>query len=68
MAEQFLHASQVRTVVEHVRREAVAQRVRADARIQAGLGQVFVQLSAYASCAEPFAVLVDEECFLVEVG
>ena len=37
VAQQLLHAAQVGAVVQQVRREAVTQRVRADARVEAGL-------------------------------
>src|SRR4051812_30526610 len=60
MPEQLLHRSQVRPVVKQVRREAVTQCVRADPGIQAGVDQVFVQLSSHAARAQWLAVLVEE--------
>ena len=45
VAQQFLDAAQVGTVVKQMRRKAVTQRVRADARIQSGFNQVLVELA-----------------------
>ncbi len=44
VAEQFLHAAQVRAVVQQVRGEAVPQRVRADGRIEAGFARYLSSL------------------------
>src|SRR3954470_7454617 len=60
MPEQLLDGSQIRAVVEQVRREAVTQRVRADPGIEAGVHEVLVELSADAARAERLAVLVEE--------
>ncbi len=38
MAQKLLHAAQIRSVVEQVGREAVSERVRADAGIESCLG------------------------------
>ena len=43
VAEQFLHAAQVRARVEQVRRVAVPQLVRRQVRVQTGDGEVFLQ-------------------------
>ena len=47
MAKQFLYAAQVRSVVQKMRGKTVAERVRADPRIQAGREQIFIQLAAH---------------------
>ncbi len=65
MPEQFLHASQVGTVVQQMRREAVPKRVRADARIEAGLHQIFIKFAADRSRRERLAMLVQENAGLV---
>ncbi len=51
MAQQFLHAAQIGAVVQQVRGEAVPQRVRADAGIEAGGQEIFVELAADRSRA-----------------
>ena len=61
MAQQLLHAAQVGAVVQQVRREAVTQRVRADARVEAGLHEVLVELAADRAGAQRLAVLVQED-------
>src|SRR6266404_431613 len=61
MAQQLLHAAEVRAVVEQVRGEAMPQRVRADRRVQADLLEVLVELAADRARAEAAAVLVHEE-------
>ena len=52
MAKQFLHAAKVGAVIEQVRREAVTQRVGADARIKAGGDEIFVEFPADTSRAQ----------------
>src|SRR4051812_30400983 len=59
VAEQLLHAAQVGAVVQQVRGEAVTQRVRADARIEAGRHEVLVQLATDRARAQRLAVLVE---------
>lgn len=68
VAEQLLHAAEVRSAVEHVSGEAMPQRVRADGGIQSALGQVLVEFAADASSAQTLPVLVDEERALIEIG
>ena len=46
VAQEFLHAAEIRAVVEHVRGEGVAERVRADIRVEAGFDQVFIEFAA----------------------
>ena len=43
VAEQLLHAAQVRAGVEQVRRVAVPQLVRCQVRIEAGEGEILLQ-------------------------
>jgi hypothetical protein len=68
MAEQFLDTAQIRTVVEHVRCKAVAQRMRTDCRIQSGDLEILVHLPADAPRAETLAMLVHEQDFRVEIA
>lgn len=68
MAEQLLNASQIGAVIEHMRREAVPERMRADIRVEAGHLQVFIHLSANAAGAEAPAVLINEEDIRIEIG
>jgi len=66
MAEQFLNASEVGAVVEHVGGEAVSQGMRADRGVEARGAEVLVHLSPDAAGAESLAVLVGKEDFGVE--
>jgi len=60
VAQQFLHAADVRAAVEQVRGEAVAELVRGGAAVQAGELEVFFEHSGDASRGDPPAELVDE--------
>ena len=51
--KQFLDRPQVGAVIQHVGGETVTQRVRADTRIQPRLGQILIQLAAYAAAGTP---------------
>ena len=61
VAEQFLHAADVGAAVEQVRGEAVSQRVRGGAPIQARLLQVLLQHPRHAARGEAVAELVEEQ-------
>ena len=61
VAEQFLHAADVGAGVEHVRGEAVAQRVRAGSRVEPGRREVLRQQPADASRREPAAAVVQKD-------
>ena len=52
VSQELLHRSQVRAVVEQVRREAVPDRVGADVRIQANLLEVLRDLAADGSAGK----------------
>src|SRR5690606_6538591 len=51
VTQQLLDASQVRTIVQQVRGEAVTQRMRADTRIQASRDEILVELAAHRAGA-----------------
>src|SRR5258708_7224267 len=61
VAKKLLDAAQVGAVVEQMGGEAVAERMGADARIEAGLHQILVELAADGARAERFAVLVEKD-------
>src|SRR5262245_53135667 len=53
VAEQFLHAANVGTMIQQMRREAMPQAVRAGARVQARLRKVLRQQPADAAGRQP---------------
>jgi len=61
VAKQFLDAAQIGPVVQQMRGKAMPQRVRADAGIEAGADEVFVEFAPDRSRAERFTVLVQED-------
>ena len=61
MPKQFLHAAQIRAMIQHVRSKRVTQGVWADIRIKTGFNQIFVQLAADGAGAQTLAMLVDEQ-------
>ena len=60
VAEQFLHAADVGAAVEEMRGEAVAQRMRRGAGVEAGEFQVFFQHPGHAARGQAAAEFVDE--------
>src|SRR5438874_2097951 len=60
VAKQFLHAADIRAAVEQVRGEAVPHRMRAGARIKAGLFEILFEQAADAARGEPATAAVDE--------
>ena len=60
MAQKFLDAADVGSVIQQVRGETVAQAVRAGLRIEPGLGEILPEQSAHAADVEARAVLVEE--------
>ena len=61
MSEQFSNGVDVRTASEHIYCETVAECPRAYCRIEVGLYEILVHLSADASRTESLPVLIDEE-------
>ena len=60
VAQQFLHAADVGAAVEQMRGEAVPQRVRRGAVVEAGQFQILFQHPADAAGRQPPAEFVDE--------
>src|SRR3989442_1718516 len=60
VAQKLLHAAKVSAVVEQVRREAVTQRMGADARIEAGGDEIFVEFAADTSCTQRSTMFIQE--------
>ena len=61
VAKELLHRAQVRTVVQQVRRERVADGVRADVGVEADLHEILGDLAAHRAAREARTVLVHEE-------
>ena len=55
--EQFLHAAQVRTAVEHVRRERVAQAMRRYMLRDAAEAYILIEYTPYTSVPETRTIL-----------
>ena len=55
MAQEFLDTAKVSPAIEHVGGEGVAESVRADGGVEIGLGEVLIELSPDATCAESLA-------------
>ena len=68
MSQKFLHASQIRSIVQHVCGKAVTQGMWADRRIQSRFPQVLVHFPSDAACAESMAVLVGKQYFTVKIA
>ena len=66
VTEQFLHASHVCPIVQQAGGETVSQCVRADRRIKPGPREIFVELAPDTPGRKPLAVLIDEQCLLIE--
>lgn len=68
MAKQLLYAAKVRTVVEHVRGEAMPQSMRAYRRVETGCDEILVHLPPDAPRTHPAAVFIDKESLGVEIA
>ena len=66
MTQEFLYDPEIGAVVKHVGGKAVAEGMRADAGIETGLEEVFIEFSADRASAESLSVFVDIEGVLVE--
>jgi hypothetical protein len=63
--QELLHGAEVGPVLEQVGRERVAQRVRADRRIEPDLTEIFIEFATDRTRGDAPAVLVEEEHVLV---
>lgn len=60
VSEQFLYATQIRTIVEQMGCEAMTKGMGTDPRIQPGDGEIFVEFSSDRPRAKRLTVLVQE--------